>query len=67
VLHKRSLIVTKTPLIEVVAHTIPLTITLRLEGYMLTLIHILILTYTVSYIRYATTTQQCTFWTLDAA
>ena len=41
--------VTTTPLIEVVAHTIPLTIKLRLKGYMLTLIHILILTYTVSY------------------
>jgi len=49
VLHKRGPVVTKTPLIEVVAHTIPLTIKLRLERYMLTLIHILILTYTVSY------------------
>ena len=48
-LHKRGPVVTKTPLIEVVAHTIPLTIKLRLERYMLTLIHILILTYTVSY------------------
>jgi len=50
VLHKRGPVVTKAPIIEVVAlHTLPLTIKLRLEGYMLTLIHILILTYTVNY------------------
>ena len=69
VLHKRGPVVTKAPLIEVVAHTIPLTIKLRLEGYMLTLIHILILTYNLYSELYTTqqATQQCTFWTLDAA